>query len=100
MEKEKKMLNKKRKMEEKTTLSLKEDNIAKAKIKIESIKKYKAKKLNEWEENKSNALFDLKQFIIKEYDIHDDSHFKYLSKIYNKNYINEFIEHYSKYQFV
>ena len=100
MEKKDKMLNKKRKMKEKPALSLEEDKIAQAKIKIESIKKYKAKKLKEWEENKGNELFDLKQFIIKEYDIHDDCHFKYLSIIYKKNNIKEFIGHYSKYQFV
>ena len=69
-------------------------------IKLESIRKYKEKKIKEWEEKKNNKDFDLKKFITKEYDILTDSHEKYLDILLLRDDNEEFIKHYSKYQFI
>lgn len=92
----KKMLGKKRNLS-KLEIPLNENN---ALIKLESIKKYKNRKIEEWNEKKNNKDFDLKNFIINEYDILNEGHSKYLNNLLSINDDNEFIKHYSKYQFV
>ena len=66
-------------------------------IKLESIEKYKKKKLEEWDKRSDD--FNLKEFVTNIYDIHNES-----QKIYMETIIfhekEEFISHYSKYQFI
>ena len=66
-------------------------------IKLESIEKYKKKRLEEWEKRSNN--FNLKEFVTNLYDIHNESQKLYMGKII-LNEKEEFIYHYSKYQFI
>ena len=68
------------------------------KITLDSITNYKRKKIKEWEERKDD--FDLKKFVKEKYDIHCESQKQYINNILEKEDIQEFIYHYSKYQFV
>ena len=69
--------------------------------KIQCIKSYKEEKMKEWNlMNKENLnINDLKKFVKEKYDIHNDSQKLYMEYLIENNK-KEFIEHYSKYQFV
>ena len=52
--------------------------------KLESIQKYKEKRLKEWDDRSNSLTFNLKEFVVNLYDIHNDS-----QKLYIKTIINE-----------
>ena len=69
--------------------------------KIQCIQSYKEEKMKEWNlmDKKKLDINDLKIFVKEKYDIHNDSQKLYMEYLI-KNDKKEFIEHYSKYQFV
>ena len=78
-------------------LDIKKDTVTK----IQCIQSYKEEKMKEWnlmDKEKLN-INDLKIFVKEKYDIHNDSQKLYMEYLI-KNDKKEFIEHYSKYQFV
>ena len=70
-------------------------------IKIQCIKSYKEEKMKEWNQmDKENLdIKNLKLLLKEKYDINNDSQKLYMEYLI-KNDKKEFIEHYSKYQFV
>ena len=68
---------------------------------LQTIKSYKEKKMKEWKSKikEDLQLNDLKEFVTKSYDIHNESQILYINKLII-NHKEEFISHYSKYQFV
>ena len=93
-EKEKKPEENKNKL---PLLGIKENIVTK----IQSIKSYKEEKIKEWnQKDKENLnINDLKLFVKEKYDINNESQ-KLCMEYLIKNDKKEFIEHYSKYQFV